>query len=180
VNFTFNKLNFPEVILVTPQAFGDDRGFFMETYEMDKFFKGGINRIFVQDNHSKSSKGVLRGLHFQKHPKPQGKLVRCIQGEIFDVAVDIRRDSPTYKNWAGVYLSQENKQMLWIPEGFAHGFLSLTDNVEICYKCTDYYDKNLDAGIMWNDPQLNIDWGIKDPILSEKDKEQPLLRDLER
>jgi len=176
MNFEFKKLEIPEVILVRAKKFEDSRGFFLETYEMSKFFAGGINRVFVQDNHSRSSKGVLRGIHYQRHPKPQGKLVRCIRGAIRDVAVDIRPNSPTYKQWVAVTLSENNHDMLWIPEGFGHGFSTLTDVAEICYKCTDYYDPKLDAGIIWNDPELNIDWGIENPVLSEKDQGLPVLK----
>lgn len=177
--FTFQKLDIPEVILITPQVFKDDRGWFMETYKLKDFdMEACIGKEFIQDNHSFSIKNVLRGIHLQKNPKSQGKLIRCIKGKIFDVAVDLRKDSPTFKKWVGVELSEENKKMLWIPENnFGHGFLTLSDTAEIVYKCTEEYDKNCDCGIIWNDPEININWEIETPIISEKDSKLPFLKD---
>ncbi len=143
--------------IIEPTVFGDERGFFMETYNENDFKEAGINTTFVQDNHSMSTKGVLRGLHFQKE-HPQGKLVRVIQGTVFDVAVDIRSGSETFGQWYGVELSAENKKQFWIPEGFAHGFLVLSDTAEFCYKCTDFYRPDDEGGIAWNDPEIGIEW----------------------
>jgi dTDP-4-dehydrorhamnose 3,5-epimerase len=175
--FIFKRLEIPEVVLIEPKVFEDDRGFFMETYKYSEFSKIGIDKMFVQDNRSKSKKGVLRGLHYQKNPNTQGKLVTCLTGEIFDVAVDIRKGSPTYGKYVGVILSEENKRMLYIPEGFAHGFCVLSDEAEVTYKCTAEYSPNDDAGIIWNDEYININWPIKNPILSEKDKNHPTLKE---
>ncbi len=174
--FKFTRLEIPELILVEPKVFEDHRGFFMEAYSYKDFSRFGIDVKFVQDNHTKSiKKGILRGLHYQKEPMAQAKLVRCIRGEIFDVAVDIRRGSPTYGKWISVILSEENKRMLYIPIGFAHGFCTLTDNVEVIYKVSNFYSPEHESGIIWNDPNLNINWPIKEPILSEKDKKWPTL-----
>ena len=177
----FIKTEIPEVVLIKPKVFKDDRGFFMETYKKSEFERAAITTSFVQDNHSKSTKYVLRGLHFQKEPFGQGKLVRCIRGKIFDVAVDIRKESPTFKRWVGFELTEENKQMLWIPRGFAHGFLTLSDEAEIIYKVSDNeYSPKSDAGIIWNDPEININWPIdREPILSGKDKLLPKLVECE-
>ena len=158
--FEFKKLEIPDVILIIPKVFEDDRGFFMETFKISDFKAYGISYEFVQDNHSKSKKGVLRGLHYQLYPKAQGKLVRCIRGRIWDVAVDIRKGSPWYGKWVAVELSEENKLMLWIPPGFAHGFVALED-AEIIYKCTAEYAPELDRGIIWNDPELAINWPVE-------------------
>ncbi|WP_022846474.1 MULTISPECIES: dTDP-4-dehydrorhamnose 3,5-epimerase [unclassified Desulfurobacterium] len=179
--FEFLKTEIPEVIIVKPRVFGDERGFFLETYKKSDFTKAGINGEFVQDNHSKSRKGVLRGLHYQAKPKMQGKLVRCIKGRIFDVAVDIREGSPTFGKWVGVELSEENKLMLWIPEGFAHGFLTLSEEAEIVYKVSgSEYSPEHDRSIRWNDPQIGIEWPIdKEPLLSEKDRNAPFLQEAE-
>ncbi len=166
------------VLLITPQVFGDDRGFFMETYNAAKTADLGVPELFVQDNHSRSSKGVLRGLHYQ-YPQWQGKLVRTISGEIFDVAVDIRANSPTYGQWFGVLLNDENKQQLYIPPGFAHGFCVTSDIADVAYKCTSDYQPNQDVGIRWDDPEIGIDWPIKDALLSEKDSAAPFLKDTE-
>ncbi|HPU44322.1 MAG TPA: dTDP-4-dehydrorhamnose 3,5-epimerase, partial [Dictyoglomaceae bacterium] len=163
--FNFIKLEIPEVILIEPTVFSDERGFFIETYKLSEFKKNGIDYDFVQDNHSKSKKGVLRGLHYQLKPMEQGKLVRCIKGRIWDVAVDIRKGSPTYRKWVAVELSEDNKKMLWIPQGFLHGFVALEDNTEIIYKVTKEYSKEHDRGIFWNDPEINIKWPIDNPIL---------------
>ncbi len=174
--FKFQPQAIEEVILVEPKVFGDARGFFMETYKKSDFFANGITVEFNQDNHSKSTKGVLRGLHFQKSPHGQAKLVRCSKGRIYDVAVDIRKDSPTFGKYVKVELSEENKKMLFIPEGFAHGFVALTDEVELLYKASGEYCPDADCGILWNDKDINIDWGIDfAPILSEKDSAQKTL-----
>lgn len=181
--FEFIKTEIPEVILIKPKVFSDERGFFMESYKKSEFEKAGIDTDFVQDNHSKSIKGVLRGLHYQKEPAAQGKLVRCIKGRIFDVAVDIRKGSPTYGKWVGYELSEENKLMLWIPKGFAHGFLTLSEEAEIIYKVSGAeYSPQHDAGIIWNDKTINIKWpidSIENIILSEKDKNLPTLENAE-
>lgn len=174
--FTFEYLDIPDVILIKPKVFGDERGFFMETYKASEFLANGVNYGFLQDNHSRSIKGVLRGLHYQLHPKPQGKLVRCIRGSIWDVAVDIRKGSPWYGKWVAIKLSEENKFMLWIPPGFAHGFVALED-ADIIYKCTEEYSSELDRGIIWNDQEINISWPVKKPILSDKDSKLPRLKD---
>lgn len=167
------KTAIPEIIIFEPTVYGDERGFFFESFSQS-FFEKATGRCinFVQDNHSKSRKGVLRGLHFQKNPCAQGKLVRCIQGEVFDVAVDIRSDSSTFGKWVGINLSEQNKRQLWIPEGFAHGFVSLSNEVEFLYKTTNYYSPSHEGSIKWNDPELNIEWPIEESmiILSEKDK----------
>ncbi|GAB6077184.1 dTDP-4-dehydrorhamnose 3,5-epimerase [Desulfurobacterium crinifex] len=179
--FEFIRTEIPEVIIVKPKVFSDERGFFMETYKKSDFVKVGIDTDFVQDNHSKSVKGVLRGLHYQLEPKAQGKLVRCIKGRIFDVAVDIRKGSPTFGKWVGVELSEENKLMLWIPKGFAHGFLTLSEEAEIVYKVSGgEYSPEHDRSIRWNDPDIGIEWPLEgEPILSEKDKIAPFLKDAE-
>ena len=174
-NFSFNKTDIDGVIVVEMKVFGDSRGYFMETYEERKFYEGGITVKFVQDNQSKSTKGVLRGLHFQK-THPQAKLVRVIKGEVYDVAVDLRKDSPTYGKYVGAILSEENKKQFFIPRGFAHGFLVLSDEAEFCYKCDDFYHPEDEGGLMWNDPAVGIDWpldGIDNLNLSEKDTKNP-------
>ena len=177
--FIFEKLEIPDVVLVKPKVFGDSRGFFMETYKKSEFAENGIGLDFIQDNHSKSTKGVLRGLHYQAKPKMQPKLVRCINGEIFDVAVDIRPNSKTFGKWVGAVLSAENKNMLYIPEGFAHGFVVCSDEAEIVYKAGEEYSAEQDRGILWNDPDIGVDWNIDfEPLLSEKDKNQPRLKDI--
>ena len=176
--FEFEPTELKDVILVKPKVFGDSRGFFMETYKKSEFFQHGIKTEFMQDNHSKSTKGVLRGLHFQTPPKAQAKLVRCPRGKVFDVAVDIRKDSPDFGKWVGAVLSDENKHMLFIPEGFAHGFVVLSDEAELIYKASDEYSPENDRGIKWNDPDIGIDWGIDfEPLVSEKDAKQPFLKD---
>lgn len=176
--FKFKKLEIPDVILIEPIVFADERGFFIETFKASDFKANNISYEFVQDNHSKSRKGVLRGLHYQLKPMEQGKLVRCIKGKIWDVAVDIRKGSPWYRKWVGVELSEENKLMLWIPPGFAHGFVALED-AEVIYKCTKEYAPQYDRGIIWNDPELAIHWPIKNPILSLKDANLPNLKNAE-
>jgi len=174
--FGFTRLEIPDVILITPAIFEDERGAFMETYRAGEFEAHGIDLPFVQDNHSISKKGVIRGLHYQLLPSAQGKLIRCVRGKIWDVAVDIRRGSPWYGKWVGCELSSENRRMLWIPPGFAHGFAALEDS-EVLYKCSSEYNKECERGILWNDPQIGIDWMIKDPILSEKDASWPRFTD---
>jgi dTDP-4-dehydrorhamnose 3,5-epimerase len=175
--FTFKRLVIPEVILIEPGVFRDGRGFFMETYKHSDFAQAGISAHFLQDNYSRSSMGVLRGLHFQKDPHAQGKLVQCIQGRIFDVAVDIRKGSPTFRHWVEVELSEENNCMLYVPPFFAHGFLVLSESADVLYKCTREYAPAADKGIIWNDPDINIQWPVKEPVLSEKDRKHPLLKD---
>ena len=163
-------LNIPDVLLIEPQVFGDDRGFFYESFNQNKFEEAMGKKInFVQDNHSKSVKGVLRGLHYQLTPKAQGKLVRVIQGEVFDVAVDLRQSSPTFGQWVGEILSADNKKQMWIPEGFAHGFLTLSDTAEFLYKTTDFYSKDHEQAIQWNDETIGIDWPMQEVSLSSKD-----------
>ena len=175
--FNFNKTEIEGVYVIEPKVFGDERGFFMETYKQSDFEQAGLKYNFIQDNQSRSHKGVLRGLHYQKN-FPQAKLVRVIQGEVFDVAVDLRKNSPTYGKWVGVLLSAENKKMFMIPRGFAHGFLVLSDTAEFVYKCDELYHPEDEGGIMWNDPDVNVKWPLnEEPSLSEKDKEHPLLRD---
>ncbi|MFU1566450.1 dTDP-4-dehydrorhamnose 3,5-epimerase [Aeromonas veronii] len=165
------KTAIPDVLIFEPKVFGDERGFFFESFNHKLFEEAvGYQVNFVQDNHSKSSKGVLRGLHYQLPPHAQGKLVRCVAGEVFDVAVDIRKSSPTFGQWVGVHLSGENKRQLWIPEGFAHGFVTLTETAEFLYKTTNYYSPKHERSILWNDKEININWGEIIPMLSEKDK----------
>lgn len=176
--FSFQPLEIPDVILVETKAFPDDRGFFMETYKRSEFEQNGIPWDFVQDNYSHSSpRGVLRGLHYQKDPKAQGKLVLAIRGEIFDVAVDVRRGSPTYGEWVGIELSDENHRMLYVPAGFAHGFLVLSPEADVVYRATAEYAPEVDRGIAWNDPELAITWPIDDPLLSPRDQALPLFKD---
>ncbi|WED20632.1 dTDP-4-dehydrorhamnose 3,5-epimerase [Vibrio sp. JC009] len=168
----------PEVKIVQPKVFGDERGFFLETFQAERYRDIiGSDLTFVQDNHSRSSKGVLRGLHFQK-TKPQGKLVRVVRGEVFDVAVDIRKGSPTFGKWEGVILSEQNKTQFWVPPGFAHGFVVLSDTADFEYKCTDFYDPADEGSIRWDDPDLSIKWPVEKPVLSEKDAVAGLFRDL--
>ena len=180
-NFKFNETKIKGVYIIEPKVFGDNRGYFMETYNKEHFVEAGLTMDFVQDNESSSSKGVLRGLHFQtKHT--QGKLVRVTKGEVFYVAVDLRKGSPTYGQWEGVVLSAENKKQFYIPEGFAHGFLVLSDHAIFNYKCTDFYCPEGEGGVLWNDPDIGIEWpleGIDNIILSEKDKVHPGLKDLD-
>jgi len=171
----------PDMALIKPRVFGDDRGFFMETWEARKFAAAGCSFTFVQDNHSRSVKGTLRGLHYQI-TQPQGKLVRVVAGEVFDVAVDIRRSSPTFCKWVGVHLSADNKQQLWVPPGFAHGFLVLSTTAEFLYKCTDYYAPQYERTLVWDDPDIGIVWPLErdsKPLLSEKDQAGKRLREAE-
>ena len=178
--FEFEKQSIEDVILITPKVFGDNRGFFMETYKKTDFEQNGIIGEFNQDNHSKSTKGVLRGLHYQEEPHAQAKIVRCIKGRIFDVAADIRKTSKTFGKYVKVELSEDNKKMLYIPKGFAHGFVALTEEVEIVYKTQGEYCPQADRGVMWNDKDINIEWGIDfEPILSEKDKNHPTLKEIQ-
>ncbi len=173
--FNFIKTSIDGVVIIEPTAFGDSRGYFMETYQKEDFIKGGIDVEFVQDNQSMSTKGVLRGLHFQKQYS-QSKLVRCIKGSVFDVAVDLREGSPTFGKWEGVILSAENKRQFFIPKNFAHGFLVLSDEAEFVYKVDDFYHPNDEGGLMWNDPDIGIKWPIEDGMeikLSDKDKIHP-------
>lgn len=165
-----------DLYMIEPQVFGDNRGWFMESWSQKKMEEAGLFYNFVQDSHSFSEKkGTLRGLHFQKGSSSQAKLVRCVRGAVLDVAVDLRKNSKTYKKWVGCVLSEENKKQFLIPRGFAHGFLTLTDNVEFVYKADNYYDPQADRNIIWNDEEINVDWGIENPILSEKDKKAPKL-----
>lgn len=175
--FTFKTLSLHGLVLITPAVFADARGVFGELYKHSEFSRAGMHEYFVQDNYSKSSQHVLRGLHYQKDPMAQGKLVRCIKGMVFDVAVDIRKGSHTYGKWVGIELSDENNQMLYIPPAFAHGFLVLSEVAEIIYKCTEEYSPEHERGIIWNDPVIDIDWPVRNPVLSEKDKSLPLLND---
>ena len=168
------ELGLPGILLIEPKVFEDDRGFFMETFHADRYAEFGIPRNFVQDNHSKSARGTLRGLHYQLG-KPQGKLVRVTQGEVFDVAVDVRSGSPNFGKWAGTMLTETNKHQLYIPEGFAHGFCVMSETAEFLYKCTDFYAPEEERGIRWDDPGLAIDWPVANPLLSEKDRNYPLL-----
>ncbi|MBU3111016.1 dTDP-4-dehydrorhamnose 3,5-epimerase [Clostridium lacusfryxellense] len=179
--FTFTKTGIKDLYVIEPKVFGDNRGYFMETYNYEEFKAAGLDMLFVQDNQSMSTKGVLRGLHFQtKHT--QGKLVRVIRGAVFDVAVDLRKGSETYGKWYGVLLTEQNKKQFYVPEGFAHGFLVTSDEAEFVYKCTDFYHPEFDCGLLWNDPEINIEWptdGIDEILLSEKDKVQKKLSELE-
>lgn len=168
----------PEVIIVEPDIFTDERGYFMETYHQEKFTGGGLGISFVQDNQSMSARGTLRGLHYQIK-RPQGKMVRVLSGEVFDVSVDIRKSSANFGKWFGIILSADNKKAVYIPPNFAHGFCVLTERAEFFYKCTDFYNPDYERAIRWDDPDLAIDWPIKEPILSEKDAECPLLKDAE-
>ena len=180
-NFNFIKTKIKDLYIIEPKVFGDDRGYFMESYNRRDFEEAGLDMVFVQDNESKSKKGVLRGMHFQTK-FTQGKLVRCTQGEVYDVAVDLRKGSSTYGQWEGVLLSAENKRQFYVPEGFAHGFLVLSDEAVFNYKCTNLYAPEYDGGLLWNDPDVGIEWpleGIDEIILSEKDKKQPKLKKLD-
>lgn len=172
-----HETSLPSVLLLEPQVFGDARGFFYESYNQARFREAGISATFVQTNFSRSVKGTLRGLHYQ-WPHAQGKLVSVVEGEVFDVAVDIRRDSPTFGKWAGVMLNAENKRHLWIPEGFAHGFCVVSDHAIFTYQCSAFYNREADAGIRWNDPDIGIDWPVTQPLLSDKDMKAPLLKDV--
>jgi dTDP-4-dehydrorhamnose 3,5-epimerase len=171
------QTSIPEVIVFIPPVFTDSRGYFLETYQQQKYAEAGIPKPFVQDNQSYSTKNVLRGLHFQlRHP--QGKLVRVTQGSVFDVAIDVRKNSPTFGKWHGEIISAENKKQMYVPENFAHGFCVLSDSAEFLYKCTDFYTPGDEVGLIWNDPQLGIEWPIDQPILSDKDAVLPSWADV--
>ncbi len=168
------KTALPDVLIIEPEVFGDSRGFFLETYQKKRYIEAGIDYDFVQDNRSRSQKNVLRGLHFQVS-RPQGKLVSVTQGEVYDVAVDINPNSGTFGKYIGAHLSADNHRQLWVPPGYAHGFAVLSDTADFFYKCTDYYDPSDEAGIIWNDPEINIQWPVSEPVLSEKDSSLPTL-----
>ena len=174
----YEKLAIPDVVLMTPHVFGDERGFFLETFRHSEFVEHCGDYRFVQDNHSRSGQGILRGLHYQLH-QPQGKLVRVTRGEVYDVAVDLRRSSPTFGQWVGALLSEDNRQMLWVPPGFAHGFYVTSEIAEFQYKCTDYYAPGDEYSLHWNDPQLAIDWPLvgDKPVTSDKDEQGRRLAD---
>lgn len=180
-NFNFIETKIKDLYIIEPKVFGDERGYFMESYNKEAFDEAGLTMTFVQDNESRSKKGVLRGLHFQtKHT--QGKLVRVTDGAVYDVAVDLRKGSPTYGMWEGVLLTAENKKQFYVPEGFAHGFLVVSDYATFNYKCTDFYAPEFDGGVLWNDPEIGIEWpteGIEEILLSEKDKNQKTLKELD-
>jgi len=176
--FEFRETAIPGLLLIEPRRFDDERGFFMETYKESEFASAGIPALLVQDNQSRSRRGVLRGLHFQGEPKAQAKLVRVVSGAVWDVAVDLRRGSPSYGRWEGVELSADNRLMFYLPPGFAHGFLALRDGTEVLYKCSAEYDKASEGGIRWNDPDLGIAWPLRDVIVSRKDADLPFLRDI--
>ena len=179
--FQFTKTGIEGLVVAEPKVFGDNRGYFMETYNYNDFKAAGLDMVFVQDNQSKSKKGVLRGLHFQKK-NPQGKLVRVVSGEVYDVAVDLRKGSDTYGKWYGVLLSAENKKQFYVPEGFAHGFVVMSETAEFVYKCTRFYDPSDEGGLMWNDPEIGIDWPVPENaelLLSEKDQHHQPLKDFE-
>ena len=177
--FTFKRLNIPDVILIEPQSFSDDRGFFFESFKESDFFSNGIDKNFVQDNFSHSVNGVIRGLHFQKAPKAQAKLVTVLKGKIFDVAVDIRKNSPTYGKWVSEILSDDTHNLLYVPEGFAHGFCVISDEADVHYKVSNEYSQEHERSIIWNDPKLNIEWPIKKPVISNKDNKLSLLENLD-
>lgn len=170
------KTSLPGLVIIEPKVFGDQRGFFLETWSRKQYGEAGIDENFVQDNLSLSGAGVLRGLHYQ-HPDTQGKLVYVLQGEVFDVAVDIRTNSPTFGKWEGVVLSGENKRQVYVPRGFAHGFCVLSETALFAYKCTAFYNPGAEAGILWNDPEIGIEWPVSAPVLSEKDTKHPTLRE---
>ena len=174
----FSRFDIGGPVLITPNVFEDDRGLFFESYNERVFMEQGISIRFVQDNRSKSAKHVLRGIHFQRGPHAQDKLVSVMRGKVLDVAVDLREGSPTYRQYVSVHLSESNKQMLFIPKGFGHAFLALSEIVEFEYKVSDFYDPDADGGIRWNDPDIGIEWGLSDPLLSPKDMTLPLLRDI--
>lgn len=173
--FVFEKTSLDGVMIITPRVFPDGRGYFYESYKVSDFREAGIETVFVQDNISSSSYGVIRGLHYQKSPHAQGKLLEVLSGSIIDVVVDIRKGSPNYGKWLKFNLSKENHKMIYVPAGFAHGFVAVSEMVEIHYKVDSEYCKEAEAGVLWNDPALNIDWGVENPVLSEKDTQLPLL-----
>lgn len=177
--FAFHRLEIPDVVLIEAKPFTDSRGLFAETYKRSEFLRKGISQSFVQDNRSWSRRGVLRGLHFQNSPHAQAKLISTIRGEIFDVAIDIRKGSPSYGRWVAETLSQDNHRLLYVPEGFAHGYLVLSEEADVIYKVSSEYSPENERGIIWNDPRLNIEWPIKDPILSSQDARHPTLADVD-
>ena len=177
MSLKIRQTTIPEVLLVEPQVFADPRGFFLETFHRTKYAEAGLDKVFVQDNHSRSCKGTIRGLHYQL-PRPQGKLVYIVTGEIFDVAVDIRRGSPHFGKWAGQILSESNKRQFYIPPGFAHGFCVLSEIADVTYKCTELYSPSDDRGILWSDDAIGIDWPSVEPLLSDKDAHNPPLSEL--
>ncbi len=177
--FTFRPLSIEDVVVIEPRVFPDGRGYFLESYKKSDFVKNGIDVDFVQDNHSFSQKGVLRGLHYQIPPRAQGKLVRVIRGAVLDVAVDIRESSPTWLQWVSETLSEDNNLMMYIPPGFAHGFLTLSDEVHLLYKCTDEYAPDTERGIRWDDPDIGVDWQVDNPVVSDKDEKLPSIADTE-
>lgn len=177
MSFSFHQLEIPEVILVEIESIKDERGFFTELYKNSEFSKNSISHNFVQENYSHSSFGVLRGLHYQKHPKPQGKLVIVLRGKIFDVAVDIRQGSPSYGKWVSAILSSDNLHMLYVPSGFAHGFCVLSETADVVYKVTEEYAPECERGIIWNDPTIDIKWPVAEPLLSIKDAQLPQIND---
>ena len=181
-NFILPKASIPDILIIEPKVFGDERGFFMEFYNQEGFAEIGFKEVFVQDNHSRSKKGVVRGLHYQLPPSPLGKLVKVVRGKIFDVGVDIRRNSPTFRKWHAEILTGDNHRMLYFPPGFAHGFLALEDETEVIYKCTGLYSAANERAILWNDPALGIKWPLDQAgkaIVSERDLKHPLLKDAE-
>ena len=180
MSFEFKRLEIPETVLIQPKVFEDDRGFFLEIYKKDEMENFGIKGDFVQDNHSRSKRGVLRGLHFQKEPYAQAKLVRCIRGEIYDVVVDLRRNSQTFSRYLGLVLSEENRHQLYVPRGCAHGFLALSEVAEVVYKVDNVYSPKSEGGLIWNDPDVDVTWPIDDLIISERDRLWPTLKEIEK
>ena len=178
MKFNSTETELAGVLVIEPAVYGDSRGFFLETFNQKRYAEAGLDRQFVQDNHSRSSRGVLRGLHYQLN-RPQGKLVMAIKGEIFDVAVDIRRGSPTFGKWVGVNLSEENHKQIFVPEGFAHGFCVVSETADVVYKCTEVFTPGDDHGILWSDETIGIDWPTSEPSLSEKDAENPRLAEVD-
>ena len=174
--FTFKRLQIPDIILVEPKLLLDNRGFFFESFKESDFFKNGITKKFIQDNFSHSTYGVIRGLHYQKKTRDQAKIITVVKGKIFDVAVDIRKNSPSYGKWISEILSEDDHKLLYVPEGFAHGFCVLSQEADIFYKVSNEYSKEHERGIVWNDPTINISWPIKEPIISDKDNQLPLLK----
>lgn len=179
MSFEFKRLEIPETVLIQTKVFEDDRGFFLEIYKKDEMENFGIKGDFVQDNHSRSKRGVLRGLHFQKEPYAQAKIVRCIRGEIYDVVVDLRRNSQTFSRYLGLVLSEENRHQLYVPRGCAHGFLALSEVAEVVYKVDNVYSPKSEGGLIWNDPDVDVTWPIDDLIISERDRLWPTLKEME-
>lgn len=178
--FEFRRLEIPDALLIKPKVFEDDRGFFLETYRKDDMEKAGVDAEFVQDNHSRSLRGVLRGLHFQKEPYAQAKIVRCTRGTIYDVLVDLRRRSPSFSRYLGIVLSEESRDMIYVPRGCAHGFLVLSDLAEVVYKVDNVYAPECEGGLVWNDPEVSVSWPLQDPVISERDRLWPTLEGLAR